>query len=216
MNWKTLNLQERQKAYYQPLKQFINEEYQNYTCYPPKSEMFKALELTPFDNVKCVILGQDPYHEAGQAMGLAFSVNKNVQIPKSLSNIFKELCAEYDYPIPTNGDLTPWAKQGVLLLNSILSVRAHQANSHCQRGWEEYTDAILEALNKRNEPTVFMLWGNTAQTKARILNNSKHLILRTSHPSPFAAHLGFIGCDHFKKCNAFLVKNNIEPIDWRL
>ena len=174
------------------------------------------IKITPFEQVKCVILGQDPYHGPGQAMGLSFSVQKDVAIPRSLQNIYKELKDELNCYIPDNGDLTPWAKQGVLLLNSILSVQAHQAASHKNQGWEEYTDALLAALNQKTQPVVFMLWGAYAKSKKMLITNKKHLILESSHPSPYSASYGFFGCGHFKTCNDFLIENHIEPINWQI
>lgn len=161
-------------------------------------------------------MGQDPYHEPNQAVGLAFSVKPNTPIPRSLQNIYSELNRELNLPIPNNGDLTPWTKQGVLLLNSILSVRAHEAASHANKGWETYTDSLLTALNKKSSPVVFMLWGRYAQSKQNLITNPNHLILTAAHPSPFSADRGFFGCNHFIKCNNFLLKNGLTPIDWRI
>lgn len=214
MNWNVLNHQERQKEYYEPLRTFVQNEYQQYTCYPPYGDLFKALQLTPYDKVKCVILGQDPYHEPNEAMGLSFSVPKGQPLPPSLQNIFKEIKREYGYEMSNNGDLTRWAKQGVLLLNTVLSVRIHQANSHKDHGWEQYTDAILSTLNQKDTPVVFMLWGKYAQAKKALITNPQHLVLMTSHPSPLSVYRGFDGCGHFKKCNEFLQQNQIKPIDW--
>lgn len=216
MDWNTFNKTETKKEYFKDLYKFIKTEYQNNTCYPPYEKIFNAIKITPLEKTKCVILGQDPYHEPGQAMGLSFSVEKNTPIPKSLQNIYKELHNELGCYIPDNGDLTYWAKQGVLLLNAVLSVRAHQAASHRGHGWEQYTDAILSEINKKKEPVVFMLWGNFAKAKKPLITNKHHLILESSHPSPFSAYYGFFGCDHFKKCNEFLEKNNIAPIDWQI
>ena len=175
-----------------------------------------ATKLTPLDQVKCVILGQDPYHEPNQAMGLAFSVNRGVATPKSLINMYKELNAEFGYPIPTHGDLSSWAKQGVLLLNTVLTVRKGEAASHAGHGWETFTDKIISIINEEDRPIVFLLWGKFAKSKEVLLNNPKHLILKTTHPSPFSASYGFLGCNHFKKCNEFLEKNNVSPIDWQI
>jgi uracil-DNA glycosylase len=198
------------------MEAFVKNEYETETCYPPYEKLFNALETTPLSEVKCVILGQDPYHEPNQAMGLSFSVDKSVAIPRSLQNIYKELNAELGCYIPDNGDLTPWAEQGVLLLNAVLSVRRGQAASHAGHGWENYTDAILSAVNEKDTPVVFMLWGRYARDKKSLITNKSHLILECPHPSPFSASYGFFGCGHFKKCNEFLVKNGMTPINWQI
>lgn len=216
MDWNIINNQEKEKPYFKELCHFVRKEYKQNTCYPPYEKIFNAIQTTPFEQVKCVILGQDPYHEPGQAMGLSFSVEKDTAIPRSLQNIYKELQNELNCYIPDNGDLTPWAKQGVLLLNSVLSVRAHQAASHQNHGWEIYTDALLSALNKKETPVVFMLWGNFAKSKKPLIINPKHLVLESSHPSPFSVNYGFFGCGHFKSCNEFLKKNKMKPIDWQI
>lgn len=216
MNWTEFNNTEKAKPYYNNLYDFVSEEYKTNTCYPPFEKILNALSLTPFEKVKCVILGQDPYHGPGQAMGLSFSVNKNIPIPRSLQNIYAEIKSEFGYDIPSHGDLTQWAEQGVLLLNSVLTVRAHAAASHSNHGWEQYTDAILSELNKKETPIVFMLWGNFARSKKSLITNPQHLILETTHPSPFSADKGFLGCGHFKTCNEFLTKNNMTPIDWQI
>lgn len=215
-NWNTINEAEKNKPYFQQLKAFVDEEYASNTCYPPYDKIFNAIMTTPYEKVKCVILGQDPYHEPNQAMGLSFSVNKDVPIPRSLQNIYKELHDELGCYVPNNGDLTPWAEQGVLLLNAILSVRAHEAASHSGKGWETYTDALLEALNKREKPIVFMLWGNFARSKKVFITGKQHLVLECPHPSPFSADKGFFGCNHFKECNDFLEKNGQTPINWQI
>lgn len=218
MNWSDILKDEYSKPYYSKLYDFVNHEYdtQSGQVYPPKDLILNALNLTPYDDVKCVILGQDPYHTPGAAMGLSFSVPDGVKIPPSLINIYKELNTEFGYPIPNTGNLTPWAKQGVLLLNSILTVKAHQPASHHGKGWEEYTDAIIRAVNDKPEPVVFMLWGNFAKEKASLITNPKHLILKTSHPSPYSANAGFLGCNHFKLCNDYLTTHGIKPIDWQI
>ena len=216
MQWDDFNKIEQNKTYYKELYSFIKNEYATHICYPEFNNIFNALNTTAYDDVKCVILGQDPYHEPGQAMGLSFSVKYNMPIPKSLQNIYKELKAEYGYKIPDNGNLQPWAKQGVLLLNTVLTVREHMANSHQHCGWEIYTDNIIKLLNNKSTPIVFMLWGNNAKTKKCLITNSKHLVLEAAHPSPFSAYNGFFGCNHFKLCNNFLQKNNQEPIDWQI
>ena len=216
MDWCSFDKKEKTETYYQELLNFIDNEYKTTTCYPPFEQIFHACELTPYDDVKVVILGQDPYHGEGQAMGLSFSVPDGIKPPPSLLNIYKELQNEYGYPIPTSGNLTSWAKQGVLLLNSVLSVRAHQPTSHAGKGWERYTSGILTELDQKDAPVVFMLWGNYARQKKTLLHNPKHLVLEAPHPSPFSANNGFFGCDHFKKCNQFLTTNGLSEIDWRI
>lgn len=206
--------EESQKEYYKTLSKFVNSAYAETTVYPPKGDIMKALDLTPPENIKCVILGQDPYHEPNQAMGLSFSVREGVKLPPSLVNIYKELQMEFGGEIPKTGDLTEWAKQGVLLLNSVLTVEAHKAASHSGRGWEQFTDAVIRHVNTLEQPVVFMLWGNFARSKKVLLNNPNHLVLESVHPSPLSAHRGFLGCGHFKKCNDFLEAHNIEKIDW--
>lgn len=207
---------EFKKPYYRDLYYFVREEYQNHVVYPPADLIFQALHLTPLHEVKVVILGQDPYHNEHQAMGLSFSVEDGVDMPPSLVNIFRELHDDMGCTMPKSGNLTPWAEQGVLLLNTVLTVRAHQAFSHQGHGWEQFTDAILRAVNAQDRPIVFMLWGTPAQQKASMLNNPKHLVLRAPHPSPLSAYRGFFGCRHFSQCNAFLEKNGVSPINWQL
>ena len=207
---------EFKKPYYRDLYYFVREEYQNHVVYPPADLIFQALHLTPLHEVKVVILGQDPYHNEHQAMGLSFSVEDGVDMPPSLVNIFRELHDDMGCTMPKSGNLTPWAKQGVLLLNTVLTVRAHQAFSHQGHGWEQFTDAILRAVNAQDRPIVFMLWGTPARQKASMLNNPKHLVLRAPHPSPLSAYRGFFGCRHFSQCNAFLEKNGVSPINWQL
>lgn len=207
--------EESQKEYYKKLSRFVNKEYDEKIIFPDKENIMKALELTPPSAIKCVILGQDPYHEPNQAMGLAFSVNDGVKIPPSLVNIYKELQIEYGWrTLPETGNLTEWAKQGVLLLNTVLTVEAHNAASHSGRGWEQFTDAVIRHVNTLDQPIVFMLWGNFARAKKALLNNPKHLVLESVHPSPLSAHRGFIGCGHFKKCNEFLEAHGVEEINW--
>ena len=215
--WQEALRPEFSKPYFKSLTTFVQSEYSTYKCFPPAKDILAAIdELSP-DDIKCVILGQDPYHGDGQANGHAFAVNKGVSIPPSLQNIYKELKHEYPrYRIPSHGDLSAWSGQGVLLLNAVLSVRAHQPASHAGHGWEEYTDAMLRVLNRLDKPIVYMLWGKYAQQKGSFLNNPKQLVLQTSHPSPYSASYGFMGCDHFKTCNEFLIKNNISPIDWQI
>ena len=207
---------EFKKPYYAQLYKFIKEEYNTKVIYPPADDIFNALHLTPLSKVKVLILGQDPYHNEGQAHGLCFSVKPEVDIPPSLENIYKELKDDLGCKIPNNGYLVKWAEQGVLMLNTVLTVRAHQANSHQGRGWEQFTDAIINAVNAQDRPIVYMLWGKPAQSKIPMLTNPKHLILKAPHPSPLSAYRGFFGCKHFSQANEFLEKNGIEPIDWQI
>ncbi len=208
---------EFKKPYYRELYSFVRNEYTTQVVYPPSDEIFTALHLTPLKNVRVVILGQDPYHNAGQAMGLCFSVKPEVKdLPPSLINIFRELHDDVGCHMPANGDLSGWARQGVLLLNTVLTVRAHKPASHQGRGWEQFTDAIIRAVNSEDRPIVYMLWGSPAQSKAEMLTNPKHLVLKAPHPSPLSAYRGFFGCRHFSKCNEFLVSHGEQPIDWQL
>ena len=200
--------------YFAQLKEFLIAERQQYVCYPKGSDIFAAFDRTPFDKVKVVILGQDPYHEPEQAHGLCFSVNDGVPFPPSLQNIFKEIHDDIGTPMPTSGNLTRWAEQGVLLLNATLTVRAHQAGSHQNKGWEEFTDAVIRQLNDHKEHLVFILWGSYAQRKGSIIDRSKHLVLTSAHPSPLSAYRGFFGNHHFSQANAYLQKNGIPPIQW--
>lgn len=216
MTFREIIEHEKQKSYYQELKKKIDQEYATQTVYPPKQDIFRSLNLTSFDNVKVVIVGQDPYHEPGQANGLAFSVHSNIAVPPSLINIYKECHDDLGCYIPNHGDLTSWAKQGVLLLNNVLTVRAHQANSHRGLGWEQLTLNIIRYLNQREKPLVFILWGKNAQEKIQYIDASKHLIIKSSHPSPYSADYGFFGSKPFSKANAFLVQHQIEPIDWQI
>lgn len=204
------------KPYYKKLYDKVCDEYSRYQVFPPKEELFTAFHLTPLKDVKVVILGQDPYHNVGQAHGLCFSVRPDVEIPPSLVNIYKELQDDLGLYIPNNGYLEKWAKQGVLLLNTVLTVRAHQANSHRQIGWEEFTNAAIEVLNRQDRPIVFLLWGTPAGKKKELLNNPNHLILEAPHPSPLSAYRGFFGCKHFSKTNAFLESKGLTPIDWQI
>ncbi|MDI9440894.1 MAG: uracil-DNA glycosylase [Bacillota bacterium] len=200
--------------YYLKLRQFLLEEYRTRIIYPDKWDIFTALRTTPYANVRVVILGQDPYHGPNQAHGLAFSVKPGVPSPPSLLNIFKELNRDLGIPLPNNGYLIPWAKQGVLLLNTVLTVRAGQAASHRGRGWEDFTTAVIEKLNAKDDPIVFLLWGRHAQSKGALLSNKKHLVLKAAHPSPLSANRGFFGCRHFSRANKFLEENGFAPIDW--
>lgn len=203
---------------YQKLRQFLIQEYRTKRIYPDMFDIFNALKYTAYSDVKCVILGQDPYHGEGQAHGLSFSVRQGIQPPPSLINIFKEIYDDLgiDNRISGSGDLTAWAKQGVLLLNAALTVRAGQANSHHGMGWEELTDAIIRHLNEREQPMVFLLWGSNARAKSKFITNPRHLILQCPHPSPLSAYHGFFGCRHFSKTNQFLQQNGMTPIDWRI
>jgi uracil-DNA glycosylase len=207
---------EFKKPYYANLYKKIREEYATTQIFPPADEIFTAFELTPLAEVKVVIIGQDPYHGDGQAHGLCFSVKPDIETPPSLVNIYKELNSDLGCYIPNNGYLTKWAKQGVLMLNTVLTVRAHQANSHRGIGWEEFTDAAIRILNEQDRPIVYLLWGKPAQMKKSMLNNPKHLILEAPHPSPLSAYRGFFGCQHFSKTNAFLKENGLTPIDWQI
>lgn len=215
-DWDLALSEEFNKDYFLNIKDFIDAEYSSKTIYPPYDDIFNAFKLTPLSDVKVVILGQDPYHEEGQAHGLAFSTPDGRPIPRSLSNIFKEINAEYDYPIPSSGCLEKWARQGVFLLNTVLTVEEGNANSHSKCGWQTFTDNVISILNKQSQPIVFMLWGKQAEKKKELITNENHLVLITSHPSPFSARRGFFGCDHFKKANEYLTKNNKKEIDWRL
>lgn len=214
--WDKLLADEFKKDYYLQLRQFLISEYNSHTIYPPMNDIFNALKTTSYSDVKAVILGQDPYHGAGQAHGMCFSVKKGTPPPPSLQNIFKEIHDELGLPIPPHGELTKWAKNGVLLLNTVLTVREGQANSHRGHGWEILTDRIIELLNERDTPIVFLLWGGNARSKAKLITNPKHLVLQCAHPSPLSAYNGFFGCGHFIRANDFLKNNGIEPIDWSL
>jgi len=204
------------KPYYKDLYGKVKEEYANHLVFPPSDEIFSAFELTPLSKVKVVIIGQDPYHNVGQAHGLCFSVKPEVAIPPSLVNIYKELESDVGCYIPDNGYLVKWAKQGVLMLNTVLTVRAHEANSHRGIGWEEFTNAAISVLNSQDRPIVYILWGAPAQTKKKMLNNPKHLILEAPHPSPLSAYRGFFGSKPFSKTNAFLTAQGEDPIDWQI
>ncbi len=214
--WDELLKGEFEKPYYKQLREFLKAEYSTYTIYPNMYDIFNAFKLTPYNNVKAVILGQDPYHEPGQAHGLAFSVQDGTVPPPSLKNIYKELNSDLGLPIPEKGDLTKWAEQGVLLLNTALTVRRGAANSHRGKGWENFTDSIIKIMNEREKPVVFILWGANARAKTALITNPVHKILTCAHPSPLSAFNGFFGCKHFSKCNEFLRANGIDEIDWRL
>lgn len=214
-NWFNMLKDEFNKPYFISLQKFLDNEYKNYEIYPKIENIFNSLNLVKYENVKVVILGQDPYHEPGQAHGLAFSVESGL-LPPSLQNIYKELNNDLSIPISKSGNLTPWAKQGVLLLNTVLTVRRGQANSHKDKGWENLTTKIIELLNKREKPIVFILWGGQAKKMAEKITNKNHLVLTSAHPSPLSAYNGFFGCKHFSKTNEFLIKNNQTPINWNL
>ena len=215
-SWKKVLLDEFQQPYFAELKQFLVEEKKKYTVYPPGPLIFNAFNKTPFDKVKVVLIGQDPYHEPGQAHGLCFSVQDGVPHPKSLINIFKELHDDVGFEIPVNGNLEKWTEQGVFLLNATLTVRAHAAGSHQNHGWERFTDAAISKLSLLREGLVFLLWGNYARQKEALIDTSKHYILSTVHPSPLSAHRGFFGCKHFSKTNEILRKLGKTEINWQL
>lgn len=208
--------EEFKKPYYKDLYEFVKNEYNDYTIYPEADDVFKTFQLTQVKDLKVVILGQDPYHNVGQAHGLCFSVKPGINTPPSLVNIYKELEDDLGCKIPNNGYLVKWAKQGVLMLNTVLTVRAHQANSHKGKGWERFTDAVIEAVNKQDKAIVFILWGSPARRKRAMLNNPKHLIIEAPHPSPLSSYRGFFGSKPFSKTNEFLKEHNIEPIDWQI
>ena len=212
--WREKLREEFEKDYFTALTAFVREEYRTRQVFPPGNKIFNAFDLCPFDRVRVVIIGQDPYHNFGQAHGLCFSVTDGTDFPPSLVNIFKELNRDLGVPVPLSGNLERWARQGVLLLNAILTVRAHQALSHQNKGWERFTDAAISALNNHRENLVFMLWGAYAQNKGVSIDETRHLVLRTVHPSPLSASRGFFGCSHFSKCNEWLVARGLEPIEW--
>ena len=213
-SWKTQLSSQFEQPYFQQLVQFVRAEYAAGTCYPPGSLIFNAFHATPFENVKVVRLGQDPYHDEGQAHGLCFSVNDGVAFPPSLQNIFKEIQQETGAPIPASGNLTRWAHQGVLLLNSLLTVRAHQAGSHQGHGWEQFTDAVISRLNEGREHLVFLLWGSYAIKKGALIDRTRHLVLTSAHPSPLSSYRGFFGNRHFILCNEYLIQHGKQPIIW--
>ena len=214
--WDELLKNEFQSDYYLKLRNFLAYEYKHYTVYPNMYDIFNALKTTSYSDVKVVILGQDPYHGPNQAHGMCFSVKKGVEAPPSLKNIFKELQDDCGCSIPPHGELTEWAKQGVLLLNTVLTVRAGQANSHANKGWEILTDQIIRLLNEKQTPIVFLLWGRNAQNKISLITNPNHLILKCAHPSPLSAYNGFFSCHHFSKTNAFLKEHGMKEIDWQI
>jgi uracil-DNA glycosylase len=215
-SWKEVLKEEFSASYFASLKEFLVEEKKKYTIYPPGSLIFNAFNHTPFDKVKVVILGQDPYHGRGQAHGLCFSVPQGIKPPPSLVNIFKEQHDDLGIPIPNHGNLVKWADQGILLLNATLTVRANQAGSHQGKGWEQFTDAVIKKISEQRVGVVFLLWGRYAQAKEDLIDQSKHYILKAAHPSPFSAFNGFFGCNHFSKTNDLLARHAFPPIDWTL
>ena len=212
--WDKFFIKEFEKSYFKALREFLEKEYASETIYPKKTDILNTFLQTSFEEVSVVILGQDPYHGENQAHGLSFSVPINMTIPPSLKNIFKEISQEFGKNTPKSGDLTHWASQGVLLLNAVLTVRANQANSHANKGWEQFTDAIIKEISDKKNNIVFMLWGSYAQKKELLIDNKKHLILKSSHPSPLSAHRGFMGCGHFLAANKYLVANEKKMIEW--
>lgn len=213
-SWAAVLQEEFDKPYFSDLIQFVKAEYAKGACYPPGSLIFNAFNLCPLDKVKVVLIGQDPYHEQGQAHGLCFSVNDGVPFPPSLRNIFEEIRSDIGTPVPQTGNLTRWAQQGVLLLNATLTVRAHAAGSHQKRGWEEFTDAVIRKVSESKEHVVFILWGSYAQSKMQLIDASRHCVLRSAHPSPLSAYRGFFGNHHFSLCNHYLQQHGKEPIVW--
>lgn len=217
VSWNNALQKELNEPYFIELAKFVDSERTTKTIYPPEDKVFNALTLTPLDKVKCVIIGQDPYHQPNQAMGLSFSVPEKVAIPRSLQNIYKELQNEYNYYIPNNGDLTPWAKQGVLLLNTSLTVQQSNPASHSGKGWETFTDAVIKVVESQNRPIVYMLWGAHAKAKQNLIQKTNpRLVLTAAHPSPFSADRGFFGCNHFKRCNEYFMTLGQAPINWQI
>lgn len=215
-DWDEILKDEWEKPYYKRLRAFLKQEYSTRRIYPDMYDIFNALKYTSYENTRVVILGQDPYHGEGQAHGLCFSVKKGIEPPPSLKNIFQELHDDLGIAVPNHGELTDWAKQGVLLLNTVLTVRANNANSHKDMGWEQFTDRVISELNRKQTPIVFLLWGSPARKKAEIITNPIHKKLITVHPSPLSAYRGFLGCRHFSKANSILTENGLEPIDWEI
>ena len=212
--WDEVLREEFSSSTYLRLREFLKIEYTSKTIYPPMHDIFNSMKITAFENVKVVIIGQDPYHELGQAMGLSFSVPKGEKIPPSLANIDKEIERETGEKMPSHGDLTNWAKQGVLLLNAVLTVREHLANSHRGKGWEEFTDGVIKKISNEKQKVVFLLWGANARSKKALIDTNKHLVLECAHPSPLSAYNGFFGCGHFVKANEYLIKNGLVPVKW--
>ncbi|MBE7061478.1 MAG: uracil-DNA glycosylase [Clostridiales bacterium] len=212
--WDEILAEEFNSEEYLRLREFLKTEYSTHTIYPSMYDIFNSMKYTSFEDVRVVLLGQDPYHNEGQAMGLSFSVPDGVDVPPSLVNMYKELNAELGVPIRKSGNLVGWAKQGVLLLNTVLTVRAHQANSHKGKGWEYFTDAVIKKISDKKENVVFLLWGGNARSKKTLIDKEKHLVLECAHPSPLSAYNGFFGCGHFKKTNEYLISHDKRPIDW--
>ena len=215
-SWDEFLNREFEQEYFRKLSAFLKQEYAEKTIYPPKQEVFSAFYYTDLDKVKVVILGQDPYHEPNQACGMCFAVKPGNPLPKSLINIYREIHDDLGLNMSTNGYLVKWATQGVLLINTVLTVERGKANSHKGRGWEEFTDHVIQLLNRQDQPIVFLLWGNNARAKMSLLNNPRHLVLTAAHPSPLSAYNGFFGCRHFSRTNEFLIKNGVKPIDWKM
>lgn len=215
-SWDNFLNEQFNQDYFKKLSSFLTQQYKQKTIYPPKVEVFSSFYFTDLDKVKVVILGQDPYHQPNQACGLAFAVKPGVVLPPSLINIYREIENDINIKMSDNGYLVKWATQGVMLLNAVLTVEQSKANSHKGKGWEIFTDNVIRHLNKQNQPIVFLLWGNNAKEKMKLLDNPKHLVLTSVHPSPLSAHRGFFGCRHFSKANAFLIENGVEPIDWKM
>lgn len=213
-SWHEKLMAEFEKPYFEMLTQFVRAEYANGLCFPPDKLIFNAFNQCPFDNVKVVLIGQDPYHEPGQAQGLCFSVGDGVKFPPSLRNIFTEIQSDLGVAVPDSGDLTRWAKQGVLLLNATLTVRAHAAGSHQNKGWETFTDAVIRAVSEGRDNVVFMLWGSYAQSKAKLIDSTRHCVLKSAHPSPLSAYRGFFGNHHFSICNQYLQQHGLDAINW--
>lgn len=215
-DWWAFLQKEWQEPYFEKLSAFVHTEYETKTIFPPKNKVFSAFEACAYKDIKVVILGQDPYHEVNQAHGMCFSVNLGVKIPPSLMNIYKELQNDLGCYIPNNGYLMPWARQGVFLLNTVMTVQEGRANSHAGKGWEIFTDHVIQEINKKDTPVVFLLWGRNARNKAAMIDQTKHLVLECAHPSPLSAYNGFFGCRHFSKANAFLKQHGQQPIDWQI
>lgn len=212
--WDEILIEEFNSPEYLNLREFLKSEYSTHTIYPSMYDIFNSMKITPFKDVKVVLLGQDPYHNEGQAMGLSFSVPKGIDKPPSLVNMFKELVSETGCATPNSGDLTGWAKQGVLLLNTVLTVRAHQANSHKGRGWEKFTDSIIKKISDKKDNVVFLLWGGNARSKKPLIDTTRHLVLECAHPSPLSAYNGFFGCGHYLKTNEYLIAHGKTPVEW--
>ncbi len=215
-SWKKVLQNQFESTYFQDLKEFLVEERKNHRIFPPGSRIFAAFDAVPFHDVKVVIIGQDPYHGPGQANGFCFSVNRGVTVPPSLKNIYKELHNDLNIPVPGHGDLSSWTKQGVLLLNAVLTVRARQPQSHQKRGWETFTDYAIKQLSEQRKNIVFLLWGRSAQNKMHLIDTNRHFVLKAAHPSPYSANNGFFGCRHFSKTNALLQQSGQDPVDWKI